>query len=69
MHDALKQRPIAVMQDIASRAGLSFPTVSSGMKFLTDLGISRELTGRKRNRVFVYDVYLILNDGRNHSEF
>jgi len=34
------------------------------MKLLTDLGISRELTGRKRNRVFVYDAYLkILNVG------
>ena len=64
VHDALKQRPIAVMQDIARRAGLSFPASSSGMRLLVDLGIARELTGRKRNRVFVYDAYLkILNEG------
>jgi Fic family protein len=64
VHDALKQRPVAVMQDIARRAGLSFPAVSSGMKLLADLGIARELTGRKRNRVFVYDAYMkILNEG------
>jgi Fic family protein len=64
VHAALKQRPIAVLQDITRRAGLSFPSASSGMKFLTDLGISRELTGRKRNRVFIYDAYLkILNEG------
>ena len=64
VHDALKQRPIAAMQEIARRAALSFPAASSGMKLLADLGIARELTGRKRNRVFVYDAYLkILNEG------
>jgi Fic family protein len=64
VHEALMQRPVAVMADIARRAGLSFPAVSSGMKLLDDLGVSRELTGRKRNRVFVYDAYLkILNEG------
>lgn len=68
VHDALKQRPIAAMQEIARRAALSFPAASSGMKLLTDLGISRELTGRKRNRVFVYDAYLkILNEGTEPS--
>ena len=64
VHDALKQRPIAAMQEIARRAALSFPAASSGMKLLVDLRIARELTGRKRNRVFVYDAYLkILNEG------
>jgi hypothetical protein len=29
-----------------------------------DLGIVRELTGQRRNRLFVYDAYLsILNEG------
>ena len=68
VHDALKQRPIAAMQEIARRAALSFPAASSGMKLLADLGIARELTGRKRNRVFVYDAYLkILNEGTEPS--
>jgi hypothetical protein len=68
VHDALKQRPIAVMRDIAGRAGLSFPAVSSGMRLLADLRIARELTGRKRNRVFVYDAYLkVLNEGMETS--
>lgn len=32
-------------------------------------GIARELTGRRRNRVFVYDRYLaILNEGTEVSE-
>jgi len=28
------------------------------MSVLADLGIGRELTGKRRNRVFVYDRYL-----------
>lgn len=34
------------------------------MQTLVSLGIARELTGQRRNRVFVYDGYLnILNEG------
>ena len=34
------------------------------MQLLVGLGIVRELTGQRRNRVFVYDAYLkILNEG------
>jgi hypothetical protein len=34
------------------------------MDLLTGLGIARELTGKRRNRLFVYERYLaILNEG------
>ncbi len=37
---------------------------SSGMRALERLGIVRELTGKKRNRLFGYEEYLsILNEG------
>jgi len=43
--------------------GMAFPTASKSMKALMTLGIARELTGQRRNRVFVYDGYLnILNE-------
>lgn len=46
------------------RTGLSFPATSSGMERLVRLGIARELTGKKRDRVFAYDRYLaILSEG------
>ena len=33
------------------------------MDLLAELGIAREITGRRRNRLFVYDRYLsILNE-------
>ena len=64
MHEALKARPITSMQELGARSGLSFPATSSGMDLLVELGIARELTGRRRNRIFAYDGYLaILSEG------
>jgi Fic family protein len=64
VHDALKQRPLASMQEVCARSGLSFPAVASAMELLVEHGIARELTGKRRNRVFAYDRYLaILSEG------
>jgi Fic family protein len=64
VHDALKARPILSMPEVCRTTGLSFPAVSSAMALLVELGIARELTGKRRNRLFVYDRYLtILNEG------
>ena len=43
---------------------MTFPTADKALKSLVTLGIARELTGQRRNRVFVYDGYLnVLNEG------
>jgi Fic family protein len=64
VHEAIKARPIASMPEVCRLTGLSFPAASSAMALLVDLGIARELTGKRRNRIFVYDRYLaILNQG------
>jgi Fic family protein len=61
---ALKERPIRSVAAVREMTGLSFPAVSSAMGLLVDLGIARELTGKRRNRLFVHDQYLaILNEG------
>jgi Fic family protein len=60
VHDALKARPLVTLQEVARRADLSFPAAAAGMDVLVELGVARELTGKKRNRVFVYDRYLAL---------
>lgn len=60
--NALRERPISSLEAICRRAELTFPTATKGMNALLDLGITRELTGQRRNRVFVYTQYLsILN--------
>jgi len=64
VHEALKARPILSLPQAGRDTGLSFPAVSSAMDLLADLGVAREFTGRRRNRLFVYDRYLaILNEG------
>jgi Fic family protein len=64
IHDALKQRPVCTIDEAGRRAGLSFPSTASGLSALIEHGIAREITGRKRNRVYAYDRYLsILSEG------
>lgn len=64
VHEALKARPILSMPEVSRTTALSFPAASSAMDLLSELGIARELTGKRRNRLFVYDRYLaILNEG------
>ncbi len=62
--DALRQRPMSSLRQLCEDTGMAFPTASKSMQALMTLGIARELTGQRRNRVFVYDGYLnILNEG------
>lgn len=63
-HEALKEQPILSSPYICRRTNLSFPTVASAMEQFIKHGIARETTGKRRNRLFVYDKYLsILNEG------
>lgn len=63
VHDALKAQPILSLSGVRDNTGLSFPTASSAMQVLVEQRIARELTGKPRNRLFVYDRYLaILNE-------
>ena len=68
VYEALKTRPISSMPELRRVTGLSFPAVSSAMDLLVELRIARELTGKLRNRLFVYDAYLaILSEGTEAS--
>ena len=56
--------PILSLTYAGERAQLSFRAVSTAMRVLSDLGIVREITGQRRNRLFAYDEYLsILSEG------
>ncbi len=62
--DDLRDRPLATLNDLTERTGASYPTVARAVEALENLGIVREITGRKRERVFAYTRYLaILNEG------
>jgi len=62
--DAFCERPVLTLNETCRRTGISFPTATKSIETLVQLGIARELTGGRRNRVFAYDRYLaILNEG------
>ena len=64
LHQYLQKNPLITIQKAADDTGMTRPTVATSVKHLTELGIVRELTGKERHRLFVYDEYLkILNEG------
>jgi len=63
VHDAMTRRPLVSIKEVVEQTGLTFPPVSSAMEVLVEMGITREFTGKERNRLFVYKRYLeLLND-------
>jgi Fic family protein len=56
--------PIFSIPATARKIGVSFPTVTAAVGHLEKLGVLREITGKRRRRLFAYDAYLqILNEG------
>jgi Fic family protein len=50
--------------DTSEKTGISFPTVANAIAHMQKLGLLREITGKQRKRLFVYDNYLaILSEG------
>ena len=69
IHDVLKAEVILPLARVHDLTGLSLPTVGAAMNTLVEHGIAREVTGRKRDRLFTYDRYLaILNEGMEAIE-
>jgi Fic family protein len=64
VHQLLQAKPLVTIAEATQRTGLSTPTVAAALANLEEVGIVREITGRKRGRVYLYDEYLaILNEG------
>lgn len=64
VHHALLQRPVLTIPRIQELTGLQPNTIMSSLKHLIALGMVKEITGRKRDRVFGYSNYIkILNEG------
>ena len=64
VHERLTSRPLQSISSVAESTALTFPTISAAMNLLVSLGIAREITGRRSDRLFAYDQYLsILSEG------
>ena len=60
----LCEKPLANLNQVCERAHFSFPAATKAMQAMERIGIVREITGQRRNRVFAYDRYLaILSEG------
>lgn len=60
----MQRNPIVSIPAAAQKIGISAPTVAKSLDHMRQLGILREVTGRVRHRLFVYEEYLaILNEG------
>lgn len=64
VHAVLRSRPVADVDHLARATGVAYTTAARAVDGLVELGILRELTGRRRGRVFAYGSYLeILSEG------
>ncbi len=60
----LQEHPVTTVTQMAKRASVTFATATRALATLEEMGIARETTGRKRNRVFSYERYLrVLSEG------
>lgn len=64
VHHALEQRPVDTPTRLAVRCGLTLPTVNSALQSLAGIGVVREITGRRRGRIFSYARFLdVMSEG------
>jgi Fic family protein len=64
VHDFLQRQPIVGIVPASKQLKLSHPTVMKALARLQTLEIVREITGRRRGRLFAYSRYMdILNRG------
>lgn len=63
-HQSLVKFPVHSISSISKMTGLAFSGAASGVRFLEELGMVREITGKSRNRIYIYDEYMsVLNEG------
>lgn len=64
VHDVLRRRPIVSARELERLTGLTAPTVNAVIAELEKLGMLKEVTGKKRDRIYAYHRYLgVLNEG------
>lgn len=64
VHHAMQERPVTFGRALSARTGLSVPAVNKALQGLEEMKLVREVTGRRRNRVYSYTGYLgVLAEG------
>lgn len=60
VYDLLQQRPIISITAACKALELTHPAVNKSLRKLEEMGIVREITGRQRNRLYLYEVYMAI---------
>lgn len=69
LHILLRRNPLLSVHEASKQLQLSQPTVTAALRHLAELGIVREITGRKRRRLFRYEAYVrLLSEGTEPLE-
>jgi Fic family protein len=64
IHQSLQRIPVGTIAHLSNTTKLTLPTVTKALQVLARLGIVREITGRKRDRVYSYEGYMkVLGEG------
>jgi Fic family protein len=64
VHELLQRHPITTIAHAAKELDLTHPTVRSAIQTMEKKSIVREVTGKKRDRIYLYDGYVkILDEG------
>lgn len=64
VHGYLQKHPLTDAKKAVKHCALALPTVNKSLRHLAKLGIVREVTGKIRNKIYVYQKYLdILSEG------
>jgi Fic family protein len=64
VHEYMQKKPLVGIGTLADTLKLSIPTVTLSLNHLVRLGIAKEVTGKRRARLFGYSRYLkILSEG------
>ncbi len=58
VHQYVQTKPLISVAGAKTSMAISAPTIRKSIKHLVDLGILVEMTGKRRDRVFVYDKYV-----------
>jgi Fic family protein len=64
IHRVLERQPVIGITRAAQKSGVTPPTATRAIQALQDLGIVREVTGQRRNKLYAYTRYIdILSEG------
>ena len=64
VHSYLQKKPVLAIPRASTEIGISQPTVTAALKRLEEIGVVNEITGKARDRIYIYKEYLdILGEG------